>query len=188
MRRAANRAGASVLLGTHGARLVLILAGRPEGALTTLSSAFGPGPVVAGPTVAGLLAAHGSAAHALSGHRAVIAWPAAPRLVEADELLPERVLAGDAAAVEHVLREVAVPLREAGGGLGETVESYLDHAGVLEACARHLFVHPNTVRYRLRRVADLTGRHPGRARDALVLRMAVALDRLHSRAEHSQTP
>lgn len=184
VRRVANRAGASVLLGTHGARLVLILGGRPDGTLTTLSSAFGPGPVVAGPTVAGLVGAHRSAAQALSGHRAVVAWPAAPRLVEADELLPERVLAGDSGAVDQVLREVAVPLRDAGGGLAATVESYLDHAGVLEACARHLYVHPNTVRYRLRRVADLTGRHPGQARDALLLRMALALERLQPRHEH----
>ena len=49
---------------------------------------------------------------------------------------------------------------------------------MLEACARHLFVHPNTVRYRLRRVADLTGRHPGDARGALALRLALTLDRL----------
>jgi DNA-binding PucR family transcriptional regulator len=40
-------------------------------------------------------------------------------------------------------------------------------------------VHPNTVRYRLRRVAELTGHHPGEARGALVLRLALGLDRLH---------
>ncbi len=180
VRRAAHRAGATVLLGTHGARLVMIVSGPtgPGDALGELSASFGVGPVVAGPTVTGLVAAHHSAGAALAGHRAVAAWPGAPRPVAAEALLPERVLAGDAGAVAQLVRDVAAPLREAGGGLTETVEAYLDHAGVLEACARHLFVHPNTVRYRLRRVADLTGRHPGDARGALALRLALTLDRL----------
>jgi DNA-binding PucR family transcriptional regulator len=90
------------------------------------------------------------------------------------------VLDGDAGAVEQLRREVAAPLREAGGELTTTVESYLDVSGVLEAAARALYVHPNTVRYRLRRVAEVTGRHPGEARGALVLRLALVLDRLHS--------
>jgi DNA-binding PucR family transcriptional regulator len=43
-----------------------------------------------------------------------------------------------------------------------------------------LFVHPNTVRYRLRRVADLTGYAPADSRHAFVLRMALALGRLQT--------
>jgi hypothetical protein len=208
VRRAAARAGVSVLLGAHGAHLVMIMAlddardetgadaddagDEPPGgrvsdltrgeskAALALADALGPGPVVAGPVVAGLLEAHHSAARALAGHRAVAAWPGAPRPVSADDLLPERVLAGDASAVEQLVRDVARPLREAGGSLVETVESYLDHAGVLEACARSLFVHPNTVRYRLRRVADLTGARPSDARGSRLLHMAIALDRLRT--------
>jgi PucR C-terminal helix-turn-helix domain/GGDEF-like domain len=214
VRRTAYRAGVSVLLGAHGAHLVMIMslddaraesgadAGEPGSgesdddgsrggrvsdltrgeskAVLALADAFGPGPVVAGPVVAGLLEAHHSALRALAGHRAVAAWPGAPRPVSADDLLPERVLAGDASAVEQLVRDVARPLREAGGSLVETVESYLDHAGVLEACARSLFVHPNTVRYRLRRVADLTGARPSDARGSRLLHMAIALDRLRT--------
>lgn len=176
VRRAAHRAGATVLLGTHGARLVMIAG--PGAPLEQLSASFGPGAVVTGPTVAGLTAAHHSATAALAGHRAVRAWPGAPRPVAADDLLPERVLDGDTQAVEQLRRDVATPLREAGGELAATVECYLDVAGVLEAAARALFVHPNTVRYRLRRVAELTGVHPGEGRGALVLRLAIGLDRL----------
>ncbi|MHC1561212.1 PucR family transcriptional regulator [Actinomycetospora sp. C-140] len=176
VRRAAHRAGATVLLGTHGAKLVMIAG--PGAPLADLSASFGPGAVVHGPTVSGLTAAHRSATAALAGHRAVRAWPGAPRPVAADDLLPERVLDGDAGAVEQLRREVAGPLRGA-GDLETTVESYLDAAGVLEAAARRLFVHPNTVRYRLRRVAELTGQHPGDARGALVLRLAMGLDRLN---------
>jgi DNA-binding PucR family transcriptional regulator len=41
-----------------------------------------------------------------------------------------------------------------------------------------LFVHPNTVRYRLRRIAEITGRVPGDPRDSLVLRIGLAVGRL----------
>jgi DNA-binding PucR family transcriptional regulator len=60
-----------------------------------------------------------------------------------------------------------------------TVEAWLDAGGSATAAGQALFCHPNTVRYRLRRVAELTGQHPGDARGALVLRLAMGLDRLH---------
>jgi DNA-binding PucR family transcriptional regulator len=39
-------------------------------------------------------------------------------------------------------------------------------------------VHPNTVRYRLRRVTEVCGYAPADPRQALALRMALALGRL----------
>ena len=65
------------------------------------------------------------------------------------------------------------------GGVGEP-DQVDDQApgGSLEGTARELFVHPNTVRYRLRRVADVTGLTPTIPRDAWSLRMALALGRL----------
>jgi DNA-binding PucR family transcriptional regulator len=41
-----------------------------------------------------------------------------------------------------------------------------------------LYVHPNTVRYRLRKVAEVTGWDPLDAREAYVLQTALALGRL----------
>ena len=41
-----------------------------------------------------------------------------------------------------------------------------------------MFIHPNTVRYRLRRVADITGYSPTDARGAFTLRMGLTLGRL----------
>jgi DNA-binding PucR family transcriptional regulator len=46
-----------------------------------------------------------------------------------------------------------------------------------------LFVHPNTVRYRLRRVTDVTGLVPTDARSAFVLQTALALGRLQDAGE-----
>jgi DNA-binding PucR family transcriptional regulator len=73
---------------------------------------------------------------------------------------------------------VARPLEEAGGALLETLDAYLEGGGTLEGCARVLFVHANTVRYRLRRIAEITGRTPAVPRDALVLRIALTVGRL----------
>ena len=46
------------------------------------------------------------------------------------------------------------------------------------ATAKLLFVHANTVRYRLRRVSELTGLVPGDGRDGFALWLAVVFGRL----------
>ena len=79
------------------------------------------------------------------------------------------------------------PLADAGPALTETLDAYLDSGGAIEACARKLFVHPNTVRYRLKRIADFTGRDPTLPRDAYVLRVAATVGRLGRQAYHSGT-
>ncbi|MFF5988933.1 PucR family transcriptional regulator [Prauserella flavalba] len=184
VRSRAARAGRPVLLGVQGSRLVVVVAGPTEGGprdrpiLPTLSTAFAEGPVVAGPTVGSLAEAHHSAVEALSGLRAVVGWPSAPRPTRSVDLLPERALAGDAEAERQLIESIARPLEDAGPALLETIETYLESGGVLETCARQLFVHPNTVRYRLRKAAELTGRNAGDPRDALVLRTALTVGRL----------
>jgi len=107
-----------------------------------------------------LTAAHHSASEAISGMNAVAGWSGAPRPVLARELLPERALMGDASAIVALHTDVMGPLADAGPTLIETLGTYLDCGGAIEACARKLFVHPNTVRYRLKRITDFTGRDP----------------------------
>lgn len=102
----------------------------------------------------------------------------APRPVFATELLPERALLGDAAAVKALRDFLVAPLAESGTVLTDTLDSYLDCGGAVETCARLLFVHPNTVRYRLKRIAEVTGRDPTNPRDAYVLRIAATVGRL----------
>lgn len=180
IRSIAVRTGRGVLVGVQGSRLVLVVSGslEPPEDHRWMIEAFGVGPVVIGPTVPSLAEAHRSAADALSGLRAVAAWPSAPRPVPAAELLPERALAGDPEAERLLVFEVMRPLTAASGELVETLDAFFDAGGVLEACARRLFVHPNTVRYRLRRVTDITGRVPSDSRDGLVLRVGLAMGRL----------
>jgi len=180
----ANRLGLDAMVGVHGDRLVLIVGGvrDPIEAATRLLPVFGPGPVVVGPLAKDVSAAATVTQAALSGLRAVPAWPAAPRPVSADALLPERALAGDPDARAQLIENVYRPLVNAGEVLLETVAAFLDAGGALEATARALFVHANTVRYRLRRVAEVCGEVPTDARGALTLRLALVLGRLDTLA------
>jgi DNA-binding PucR family transcriptional regulator len=148
------------------------------GDIGTVVEAFGPGPVVVGPRSADLPGAHASARDALAGLRAAPARPDAPRPVAADDLLPERVLAGDSVAHRELVARYVDPVAGAGGELLTTLAAFLECGNALETAARALFVHPNTVRYRLRRVTQLTGLHPMDPRDSLVLRIAVLAARL----------
>jgi len=178
--KAAALRGRTALVGVQGSRLVVIISGQLDDRvmLTELAACFAAGPVVVGPPARSVGAAHRSAVEALAGLRAVPAWPAAPRPVLAADLLPERVLDGDPYAEQALLDSVVRPLTEAGGALAETLQTYLEGGGALESCARALFVHANTVRYRLRKVADLTHRDPTVPRDAYVLRVAGAVGQL----------
>ncbi|HEU4946213.1 MAG TPA: helix-turn-helix domain-containing protein [Kribbella sp.] len=180
VRHAAREAGVDALCAMQGDRLVIVLGGttKPVEIVQKLAEWFGPGPIVVGPVVPDLMAAVTSARAAVAGLRAAPGWPGAPRPVEADELLPERSLSGDGHARRQLASDVYGPLTMGDGVLLDTVSTYLDSGGSIEATARAMFIHPNTVRYRLKRVEDLTGYHPGNPRDAFTLRVAVTLGRL----------
>ncbi|GAB2553649.1 PucR family transcriptional regulator [Leucobacter ruminantium] len=189
LRRTARHAGADLLVGLQGSRLVLVL-GRmepkprepgapPEEPLSFLEIAeqladgFSDGPLVLGPQVDNLVDASRSARAALAGVAVARAWRNAPRPVAADDLLPERALAGDGLARRTLIEQIYEPLRAHSGELLETLWCYLDNGRSLEATARELFVHPNTVRYRLKKVSELIGWNATGAREALILQAAL---------------
>jgi DNA-binding PucR family transcriptional regulator len=146
--------------------------------LRALAPRFGPGPVVVGPTVQGLSHAGESTREALAGLRAAVGWPDAPRPVLADALLPERALLGELAARSRLVADVYDCLLTADPVLVETLSAFLERSASLEAAARLLFVHPNTIRYRLRRITDLTGYSPTDPRGGWTLRVGLGLGRL----------
>ncbi len=181
VRRSARHTGLDALCAVQGDRLVVVLGGvdNPDKAGASVAAHFGEGPVVVGPVVADLMKAHISARAAVAGLRAAPGWPDAPRPVTSDDLLPERALSGDGHARRQLVISVYQPLLEAGAATLDTVSSFLDHGGSIEATARAMFVHANTVRYRLRRAADVTGLTPSDPRHAYTYRVALTLGRLH---------
>ena len=95
-----------------------------------------------------------------------------------DDLLPERALSGDGHARRQLVQEVYRPLVEAGAATLDTVSEFYDHGGSIEGTARAMFVHANTVRYRLRRAAEVTSLTPTDPRHAYTFRVALTLGRL----------
>ncbi|MGI5220522.1 PucR family transcriptional regulator [Nocardia sp. CA-290969] len=189
----AARHGRAALAVVQGSRLVMVVSGHMDPPHSTpfmddlLTEAFSDGPVVIGPTTRTLGAAHNSALEALAGMEAVIGWRDAPRPVHAMELLPERALLGDRAAVDALVEYLVLPLASAGSALADTLDAYLECGGAVEMCARQLYVHPNTVRYRLKRISEVTGRDPLNPRDAYVLRIAATVGRLTRTRNESST-
>jgi len=180
IRRHARSVDGDALVGVQGDRLVVVVGRKqdPLAIVADLVRRFGDGPVVTGPVVPTLMDAARSARAAIAGLVAASAWPAAPRPVPADELLPERLLNGDDAAGRLLVERGYRRLADGPPALLETVATYLDLGRSLEGTARALFVHPNTVRYRLRRVADITGWDPADPREGFVLQVAITAGRL----------
>lgn len=190
VRDIAARHGRAALTDVHGTWLVAIVSGQlslTDKFLKDLLAAFAEAPVVIGPTAPMLTAAYHSASEAISGMHAVAGWSGAPRPVLARELLPERALMGDASAIVALHTDVMQPLADAGPALLETLDVFLNCGGAIEACARKLFVHPNTVRYRLKRITDFTSRDPTQPRDAYVLRVAATVGQLNYPTLHSSS-
>lgn len=182
VRRTARAAGMDALCASQGDLLIVVLGGvdDPLRAAAVVEGCLGSGPVVVGPLAGGLDRAHLSARAAWSAYRAAPGWPEAPRPVASTDLLPERVLGGDGQARRYLVENVYRPLADTRNQL-ETLTAYFAAGTSVEATARALFVHPNTVRYRLRQTADLTGFSPTEARAALTLQIALVLGRLTGR-------
>ncbi|MBO1754518.1 helix-turn-helix domain-containing protein [Allobranchiibius sp. CTAmp26] len=178
LRREALRRDLPLLAAVQRRRLIAIIGGVDDvlAAVSAITSQWADGPVVIGPKVPHLYAAGRSARAALAGQGAAPAWPEAPRPCLADELLPERALAGDTRARRRLVDKVARTMADH-PALYETATAYLDQ-GSLEATARLLFVHPNTVRYRLGRIHDLTDCDLTRPREAFTVRLALAISHL----------
>ena len=189
-RRHVSRSSVDILIGVQGKRVVLALGQAAEAGASAerrpalqdivsgLAGEFGSGRITLGPEVSGLNLAHQSAAAAMSAFAVADVLHTDARLINADDLLPERALNGDPLAKATLISSVYEPLRQHSTDMLDTLDTYLANGRSLEATARALYVHPNTVRYRLHRVAELVGWDPSDARDALALQTACILGRI----------
>jgi hypothetical protein len=188
LRRTARHLHADILIGVQGNRLVVVI-GRAEPIeeemphsmmsfmeiTSKLEPDFGEGHLVVGPEVPSLVDAVKSARAALAGFAVANSWRGVTRPIAADDLLPERALAGDPLARATLIERIYVPLSDQSVELLQTLQSYLENGRSLEATARDLFVHPNTVRYRLKRVTELIGWDATGPREALILQCALII-------------
>jgi purine catabolism regulator len=62
---------------------------------------------------------------------------------------------------------------EYGGELLRSLEAFIEHNGNWERAARQLYCHRHTLRYRIRKIEELTGRDLGRATDRIELWLAL---------------
>ena len=179
IRRTAKSAKLDVMVGVHNDRMITIVGGvlesdDPEFVAKPFVGHFGPGTVVTGPVVSTLQEAHSSALDALSGYRALSFVSSRPRLIASADMMAARVIAGDSAAINPVVAKLRADLSN---DVRQTLACYLEVSPTIEGCARTLFVHVNTVRYRLRRVSEATGLDPFEPADALTLRIALMIER-----------
>ncbi|MBW3081252.1 PucR family transcriptional regulator [Bifidobacterium saguinibicoloris] len=197
--------GSSPIRGVHDGVVAAVVrveaAGSPEVACTAMADAFDVArtPLCLGPVrhgVSGAKATLGAALATVAAAPALV--PAAPdgpsgaarrrraaAPLRAEDALPERALLGDEDAKRELVDVVYASLA---GGHGDnpddptmvTVSTFLASGGSLETTARTLNVHPNTVRYRLKRAADSTGWDATDPREAYVLTTAIALGRMRA--------
>ncbi|MFF7215356.1 helix-turn-helix domain-containing protein [Streptomyces sp. NPDC008238] len=103
-----------------------------------------------------------------------------------DRRYPAGLLARRPDVASEVAAGVLGGLREADAAeatvLLETLEAWVEAGGSVERASAALFCHANTVRRRLRRVEELTGRSVARPRD--VVHLALALDAERIRTTH----
>jgi len=196
IRRTARHHDTDVLIGIQGNRLVIVVGRKIDEETTTnnasfmdiasaLDESFGPGTYVVGPSVPAVVDAVKSAKAALAGFSVAARRRKPQRPLLADDVLPERALAGDPLARRALIQRIYEPLRDHALDLLGTVWTYFETGHSLEATARELFVHPNTVRYRLKKVVEVVEWDPGEPRDALTLHLALILG---SMSEPNQGP
>ena len=196
IRRTARHHNTDVLVGVQGNRLVVVVGRRIdedasheveplEDIARALDDSFGPGTYVVGPTVPAVVDAVKSAKAALAGFSVAKSRREPPRPLLANDVLPERALAGDPLARRALIQGIYEPLRDHALDLLGTVWTYFETGHSLEATARELFVHPNTVRYRLKKIIEVVDWDPGVPRDALTIHLALILG---SMSEPNQSP
>jgi hypothetical protein len=167
--------GTTSLASVHGAAVIAVVpaSAAQRVAKAIASAAYG---VVVGDEARSLAAAGPAALGAIAALGVMSARPDA-RIVDADELLPERALAGELAAREALVERAYGPLDD---DMTVTLTALLEAGGALEPAARALPVHVNTMRNRLAKIEALTGYDPREPRDRFALQVAQILGRLRS--------
>jgi hypothetical protein len=113
--------------------------------------------------------------------RALRAWQVLPvtGVMRTEDVLPELVVAADPAALADLRARVLGPLGQlrpsTADRLAETLRAWLLHRGRRDEVAAALFVHPQTVRYRVGQLRALYGDRLDDPRTVLELTVALTI-------------
>ena len=181
--------GYLALAAVHGRYLVVItnipadILAKPE---CPIYGIFSTDQIILGPTARNITRASRSVEEAFEALRVAQAMPNVPHVASADMFIPERAIAGDRLAIQRLFHDIIRPLQKsANQAIRDTLRLYLSVDGGVEEAARRLYVHQNTVRYRLKRVNDITGLDPLDSRMRFTLRIANILEMLEGTHESS---
>jgi hypothetical protein len=166
-RLARKLANGAIGAAAGGAATVIVPDPDAPGRRRQIEAAITEGPVALGPTT-GWAAVARSAQRAAAAHRLAVAGrirkprsSGADGLVVADEHLAQLLLASDPSLASELAQSRLAPLTELPKvqrrRLEATLRAWLDRPGQVQAVAAELKVHPQTVRYRLRKLRDLFG-------------------------------
>ena len=170
-----DAAGSEVLAGVIDSDLVgLVPAGLERRRLAALGTTVGVGPLVS------LASAPQSFAVASQVLRTAVGFGRSG-VFDLASLGPLVAVASQAELGEELARRYLGPLaavRHRGRPLRQSVEQYLAAGLHIDNSARALFVHPNTMRYRLRRFEEVTGARLDRVEDLVGIWWALAWQQL----------
>lgn len=164
---------------------IILLAAREEPseqALEKICSVFAPSkkPICVSSLVEGVSEISSELTATLASIAVAPAIKHLPQVIHTDDVLPERALIGDSTAFNTLYNKVYQSLApySSDDPTLETIDMFLRFGGALDQTAHKLNVHPNTVRYRLRKVAQTTGWDATDPRAAYVLQTAITIGRI----------
>lgn len=177
--RAASNQNLLAISGVRGEMLIALIANSEnvESIARYFSPRFGAGVVVYGSLVQSFDKAFQSTREAIAGYGVKSAAVENARVVAAADLLAERAINSDSLAKIELV-QIYNNLMKVDPDLIKTLDNYFASGSSLEATARKLHIHVNTVRYRLKGITQTSGLNPTQPRDAYTLQVALSLGKL----------
>ena len=177
--RAARNQDLLAIAGVRGEMLIALISNskNPESTARYFSPRFGDGSIVYGRVVENFSQILISTKEAIAGYLAKSAFPQNQRAISASQLLPERAINSDLLAQQELI-EIYLKIKTLDPDWLSTLEAFFENGKSLEATARNLHIHVNTVRYRFKGIEQEIGLSPTKARDGYVLQVAISLGRL----------
>lgn len=188
MRKAARAHRADILVGMAASKLVTIIGFRDAemaqgdnfwALASDLTYNYGYGKVILGPKVENINLARRSVRSAMSALAVSENLGYSDKLQRSRDFLAERALNGDQIAKQTLVSEVYEVLAEDSPELLRTLTQFFSSGNNLEATAKALFVHPNTIRYRLTKIAKIIKLNPLDPREGFTVRVSMTLGAIH---------